>query len=103
MADGGWGVRRRLAIWESRADSFRDKSSADAVRTSTSGSGTPGAPSGAPAQYGASTAVGSTATANGGRRWEQWDRTYDNVHFSTPRDGQFGGPGASSSYVVSIA
>ncbi|CAI5498883.1 unnamed protein product [Closterium sp. Naga37s-1] len=99
MADGGWGVRRRLAIWESRADSFRDKSSADAVRTSTSGSGTPEAPSGAPAQYGASTAVGSTATANGGRRWEQWDRTYDNVHFSTPRDGQFGGPGASSSYV----
>ncbi|CAI5508268.1 unnamed protein product [Closterium sp. Naga37s-1] len=99
MADGGWGVRRRLAIWESRADSFRDKSSADPVRTSTSGSGAPGAPSGAPAQYGASTAVGSTATANGGRRWEQWDRTYDNVHFSTPRDGQFGGPGASSSYV----
>ncbi|CAI5957461.1 unnamed protein product [Closterium sp. NIES-64] len=73
--------------------------SADPVRTSTSGSGAPGAPSGAPAQYGASTAVGSTATTNGGRRWEQWDRTYDNVHFSTPRDGQFGGPGASSSYV----
>ncbi|CAI5463981.1 unnamed protein product [Closterium sp. Yama58-4] len=96
MADGGWGVRRRLAIWESRADSFHDKSSADPVRTSTSGSG---APCGAPAQYGASPAVGSTAAANGGRRWEQWDRTYDNVHFSTPRDGQFGGPGASSSYV----